>query len=258
MNIAEKWFKFERIDDRLTLIYEPFVDRVIRCNIWHIKGRDRDLLVDTGMGLASLRAGAAGLFADRKLLVVLTHTHFDHVGGAYEFDSTMVHPAEAHDLENPMPAMSLRVADFPSELLAMLSGAGYSIPAEEFLSALPYEDYDSSRYAVRPAIATRLVKHGDLIDLGDRAFDVLHLPGHSPGSIGLWEAKTALLFSGDAIYDGPLLDEVPGSNIADYIKTMDSLRALPAKLIYGGHEAIFDRARMLEIIDAYLLKRRAR
>ena len=44
--------------------------------------------------------------------------------------------------------------------------------------------------------------------LGDRHFEVLHLPGHSPGSIGLWERRTGILFSGDALYDGPLLDEL--------------------------------------------------
>jgi len=43
------------------------------------------------------------------------------------------------------------------------------------------------------------VRDGDIIDLGDRAFEVLHLPGHSPGSIALFEAATKTLFSGDAI-----------------------------------------------------------
>jgi glyoxylase-like metal-dependent hydrolase (beta-lactamase superfamily II) len=52
-----------------------------------------------------------------------------------------------------------------------------------------------------------------VIDLCDRVFEVLHLPGHSPGSIGLWERQTGTLFSGDAIYDGPLLDELRDSNI---------------------------------------------
>ena len=50
------------------------------------------------------------------------------------------------------------------------------------------------------------IGEGDVIDLGDRAFEVLHLPGHSPGSIGLWDPAAGTLFSGDAIYDGPLLE----------------------------------------------------
>ena len=79
-------------------------------------------------------------------------------------------------------------------------------------------------YCVLPAPATRTVEEGDVIDLGDRRFEVLHLPGHSPGSIGLWEAESGVLFSGDAIYDGPLLDELPGSDIPIYVATMKRLR----------------------------------
>ena len=44
---------------------------------------------------------------------------------------------------------------------------------------------------------------GDVIDLGDRAFEVIHTPGHSPGGIGLLERKTGIFLSGDIVYDGP-------------------------------------------------------
>ncbi len=91
-----------------------------------------------------------------------------------------------------------------------------------------------------------------MIDLGDRAFEVLHLPGHSRGSIGLWEPSTGTLFSGDAIYDGPLLDELPESNIVSYIRTMKRMRELPVSVVHAGHEPSFGRARLHELIDAYL------
>ena len=66
-------------------------------------------------------------------------------------------------------------------------------------------------------------------------FEVLHLPGHSPGSIGLWEARTGTLFSGDAIYDGPLLDAIPGADEDAYRITMERLRSLPVTVVHGGH-----------------------
>ena len=66
-----------------------------------------------------------------------------------------------------------------------------------------------------------------MVDTGDRAFEVLHLPGHSPGSMGLWEPKTGILFSGDCVYDGPLLDGLEESNIGHYIASMKRLRELP-------------------------------
>ena len=59
--------------------------------------------------------------------------------------------------------------------------------------------------------------------IGNRRFEVMELPGHSPGSIGLWEKATGTLFSGDAAYDGPLLDMLPESDIAAYCRTMERL-----------------------------------
>jgi hypothetical protein len=50
--VADRWFDFERISDDITRIWEPHAIRLMRCNIWHIRGRDRDLLVDTGFGVA--------------------------------------------------------------------------------------------------------------------------------------------------------------------------------------------------------------
>ena len=63
-------------------------------------------------------------------------------------------------------------------------------------------------YRILPAPADRLLAHGDVVDLGDRAFEVIHTPGHSPGGIALYEKKTRHPVSGDIIYDGPLIDDV--------------------------------------------------
>ena len=76
--------------------------------------------------------------------------------------------------------------------------------------------------------ATRIVDEGDEIDLGDRRLTVLHLPGHTPGETGLWEEATRTLFSGDCVYEsGVLLDELPESDIPDYVRSMERLREIP-------------------------------
>ena len=59
--VADRWFEFRQIDDDITLIWEPHVVPLIRCNIWHVRGRDRDLLIDTGLGMASLKEAARDL-----------------------------------------------------------------------------------------------------------------------------------------------------------------------------------------------------
>jgi glyoxylase-like metal-dependent hydrolase (beta-lactamase superfamily II) len=120
------------------------------------------------------------------------------------------------------------------------------------LTMLPDSEFDLTRYAIRPAKATRAVEDGDVIDLGDRAFEVMHLPGHSPGSIGLWEVRSGMLFSGDAIYDGSLLDTLHHSNVADYRRSLERLLTLPVRVVHAGHEASFGRARLQEIVGTYL------
>jgi glyoxylase-like metal-dependent hydrolase (beta-lactamase superfamily II) len=71
----------------------------------------------------------------------------------------------------------------------------------------------------------------------------------------LWEAATGTLFSGDAIYDGPLLDEIAGADLAAYLRTMERLRALPVTVVHAGHDPSFGRERLIELADAYLRRR---
>ena len=98
--IADHWFETRRYDDDVTLIWEPHVVEGVRCNIWHVRGRDRDLLIDSGMGLISLRDNLA-VVTEKPILCVATHTHIDHVGGHYEFAERLMHPAEAAILSAP-------------------------------------------------------------------------------------------------------------------------------------------------------------
>ena len=246
--VADRWFSRDTVGDGVTLIREPHVDTLIRCNTWHVRGRDRDLLIDSGLGLAPL----CGLF-ERPVVVVTTHAHFDHVGGLHEFDHRLVHRLEAAELASPAGG-SLFPRGLGEDFHGPLLAAGYVLD-DALLDALPAPGFDPTAYEVRPAPATGVLDDGDVVDLGDRCFQVLHLPGHSPGSIGLWEAATGILFSGDAVYDGTLFDFLSDSDIVDYVRTMRRLRALLVRLVHGGHNPSMNRARMLEVIDAYLRSR---
>jgi glyoxylase-like metal-dependent hydrolase (beta-lactamase superfamily II) len=251
--IGARWFEWRRVDDAITLIWEPHVDPFIRCNIWHVRGRERDLLVDSGLGIASLKEAARALF-DKPLAAVATHSHYDHVGGFHEFDERIAHRSEAEELAAPRGFAGLTAAGLDDAVVEAIRASGYQLP-ETLVSALPHDGYDLAGYRLRPAPATRLVDEGDTIDLGDRVFEVLHLPGHSPGSLGLWEAASGTLFAGDAVYDGPLLDELPGSDIARYVATMKRLKELPVSVVHAGHDASFGRERLRALADDYLRRR---
>jgi glyoxylase-like metal-dependent hydrolase (beta-lactamase superfamily II) len=255
-SIAERWFDFETLTDGITRIWEPHVIPLMQCNIWHVRGRDRDLLIDTGMGVASLEAAARHLFG-KQLSAVATHSHLDHVGSHHEFPDRIAHPIEAPRLANPAGKVSLRRDDYPADLIRSFEEAGYQVPAL-YITALPHAGYDLDDYRLMPAPVTRTVDEGDVIDLGDRVFEVMHLPGHSPGSIGLWEAATGILFSGDAIYDGPLLDGGSDGDIPAYIKTMHRLENLPARVVHAGHDPSFGQERLKELARKYLDRRERR
>ena len=256
LRIATRWFERKKVDADITLLWEPHVHPFLRCNIWHVRGRDSDLLIDTGLGVASLADAAKDLF-EKPLIVVLTHTHMDHCGGAHEFTNLCVHCNEAKALEAASHQLPLDIAAWEPEVVAWIAGMGYDISGG-LVWAIPNERMNLSEHALRVATPARLLQHGDEVTTGDRAFSVLHLPGHSPGSIGLWEKNTGTLFSGDAIYDGPLLDQIPGADIADYITSMELLRSLPVTTVHAGHEASFGRQRLIEIADSYLSAWRAK
>ena len=76
---AETWYETTPLEDGVTHIHEPFIKAFYRCNIWHVRGRDRDLLVDSGMGVVSLKEQVT-LVSERACLAVASHTHFDHIG----------------------------------------------------------------------------------------------------------------------------------------------------------------------------------
>lgn len=251
LRVAERWWDRRRFDDGITQIWEPHVHPLIRCNVWHVRGRDRDLVVDTGVGVASISDEIADL-ADKPVAALATHIHWDHVGGLHEFDERWMHRAEASRMNPYDEFATILRRGFPDDVLGYLSVLGYPLDDETLIDALPEAGYDLESYSIVPTTPTRELSDGDVIDLGDRHFEVLHLPGHSPGSCGLWEEATRTLFSGDAIYDGALIDTLPDSDVSDYVETMKRLRDVPARIVHGGHEPSFGRERLMEIADAYL------
>jgi glyoxylase-like metal-dependent hydrolase (beta-lactamase superfamily II) len=157
-------------------------------------------------------------------------------------------------LDPPISSLVPREA-WGDEAVDALEAAGYPMPEPYFVTALP-PGMAADSFNQQPVARVRHIDEGDEIDLGDRCFHVIHLPGHSPGSIGLWEERTGTLFSGDAIYDGPLLDELPESSIEDYCATMDRLLTLPVTVVHAGHDPSFDRRRLHELAKQYLARPR--
>ena len=252
--VQDPWFEVTQLSPGLFRITEPGCDRWVRANCFLILGRDRDTLVDSGMGVAALRPILDRL-SSRPRLVFTTHAHVDHVGSHPEFADCeiLVHPVEADELARP-GRQGLRFPKRSPEEIAELRRSGIE-PSDFMLEAVPFAGYDLTTYRRAPVKPTRLVTEGDIVETGDREFEVLHLPGHSPGSIALWERSSGSLFSGDAIYDGVIVDNLPGSDVKVYCATMKRLAELPVTQVFGGHNAPMTRTQMLDIVQRYLASR---
>ncbi len=231
----QDWYDIKKVGDDVTYICEPFIKEFYRCNIWHIRGSKSDMLVDSGMGVVSLCEWVP-VVTEKELTAVASHTHFDHIGCHYEFEDRAVHSAEAGLLARPTRENTLATP----------------YVTDDIFTGLPPEPYRSSIYSVQKAPASRLLEDGDVIDLGNRVFEVIHTPGHSPGGIALWEEKTGILFSGDIHYDGPLIEDTYHSNQNDYIRSMERLLDLPVRIVHGGHFASFGAERHHTLIRNWL------
>jgi glyoxylase-like metal-dependent hydrolase (beta-lactamase superfamily II) len=240
--VASPWFRFTVLDERTTLIEEPHARGLLRANLWHLRGRDRDLLVDCGLGVTALLPLLRERFG-REPVLVLTHAHLDHMGSAHEFSEVWAHPLE--HVDDPAPG------SLCGPILGAQLGLAETLPPA-LLTARPHRDYDLGTYRVRPATPTRSLADGDVVDLGGRALTVLHLPGHSPGSIALFDEHDGTLFSGDVIYDDVLLDSLPGGDTEQYAHSLRRLRELPVRLTRPGHDGSFGRDRLHDLIDDYL------
>jgi glyoxylase-like metal-dependent hydrolase (beta-lactamase superfamily II) len=191
----------------------------------------------------------------RPLLLFTTHAHLDHVGSHPEFADCeiLVHPAEAEELARP-GQRGLLFPERGADEIEALRRSGID-PSRSMIEAIPFAGYDPQTYQRAPVEPTRLVSEGDIVGMGDREFQVLHLPGHSPGSIALWEGSSGSLFAGDAIYDGVIVDNLPGSDVDMYRATMRRIAELPVTQVFGGHNAPMTKAQTLDVANKYLASR---
>ncbi|MBN9220276.1 MAG: MBL fold metallo-hydrolase [Mesorhizobium sp.] len=235
---APDWFAREIVAPGITRIWEPHVHSFFRSNVFHVGGRDLDLVIDAGMGIVPLRP-VLDLASGKPVLAVATHIHVDHVGGLNEFEARAGHRKEAAFFEH--------MAD--EHTLAHLFRA-----QPEAVDRPPDEAWSAERFEIRAAPLTRTLDAGDRIETGDRSLRVLHLPGHSPGSIGLFDERNGDFFAGDAIYRGRLIDDLPGSNVHSYRETMQRLLRIEFSRAYCGHGEPIGQNELRSIAGAYLDK----
>ncbi len=246
------WFAHEVCAQGITRIWEPHVAELLQSNMFLVQDGGEQLLVDTGLGVTALRDSLPQLL-DRPTTLFLTHSHRDHVGGAHEFEERLAHRWESDQLVAGLRGSLLR-ADMSPDYVTLLEAAGYPVP-DCLLGQVP-AGCDVGAHVIPPAPATRYVQEGDTISVGARRFAVLLVPGHSPGSLALFEQDTGLLLAGDLLYDGPFIDFLPDCDPVSYRSSVARVLELPLTTVCGGHEPPMSAQRAVEVGRAYLTQSR--
>jgi glyoxylase-like metal-dependent hydrolase (beta-lactamase superfamily II) len=175
------------IKENISVVHPVYTNDPL--NLYLILGSHSALLVDTGCGLFPLKPLVESLIQNRKLIVINTHTHWDHILGNEEFGEVYVHENEAKMISKHYNVSYFK--DSPNEIVKI---------------------YEEQNFLIPPAKVIKTLKDGDLFTLGEIEVKVLHCPGHSPGSICLLTSKGEL-FTSDVAYYGdqflPRLDKFP-------------------------------------------------
>lgn len=233
--VGHPWFRAEDAGGHVTRLWEPHVDDLLVSNVWHVQGRDRDLLVDSANGIGPLRPAVDALTDGRPVVAVVTHGHFDHVGGLHEFDDRRCHPADGGDVRSPWP-LRLRRERFTPGTLELYSYYDVAVP-DVLVNAIPEPAFDLDGWTPPGSEPTASLGDGEVIDLGDRSLEVISTPGHTPGSICLWDADGGVLYTGDTLYvDARLSFDEPVSATA----SLERLRSFPVTVMHAGHERSID------------------
>lgn len=167
-----------------------------------VEGRDKALLIDTMTGLRGLPAFVATL-TDLPVEVALTHGHMDHAGGVFEFGRCYIHPADISMLDgHTLPA---RVGYVRGQLP-------------------PGEAPEASAFVPDGPVEFVPLKAGDKLDLGGRALEVLHVPGHTRGSLCYLDTASGDFFAGDACNNNTLLMMDVSATIEEYLGALLALK----------------------------------
>ena len=208
---TEDWFEVYRIDDDIFAIYEPGqFEEVIS---FLIDGDDFALMFDTGLGIGNIRRVVDQL-TDKDVVVLNSHTHYDHIGGNHLFDTIY---------GTSLDYTRARSAGSPPEAVAGFLREGW------VWKPLP-PDFDAATYQSHAFEIDKTVTEGDRIDIGGRVLEILFTPGHAPDSICLIDRENRQLFTGDTFYLAPLYTHLDGSSFEDYARTAARLAGLAGEI----------------------------
>ncbi len=171
---------------------------------------EKNAIIDVGGDIQFILNAISRYISPKELdYVILTHSHYDHAAAAGHFKG--------------MAKIAIHEDEY-----ALLKAQGFT----SFMFGVSFKPFE-------PDI---MLKGGEVIDLGEIKLEVIHTPGHSPGSICLYEREKKWLFSGDTVFAHGSFGRVdlPGGSARELIKSLEMLSKLDVENLYPGHEDVVE------------------
>ena len=181
------------------------------CYVVRTNGSDRGVIVDPGEEPERLLKALDELGVGKLEAILITHTHFDHIGAVTPVAKATGAPVICPELETAVLANIMDYVPWP--------GFG------------PFESYE----------ADRTVGGGEQLELAGLRFEVIFTPGHSPGHVTYALSGEPAVFSGDVLFQGSVgRVDLPGGDWATLLSSIESLvDSFPAETtVYPGHMGI--------------------
>lgn len=182
-------------------------------NSYVLIGDQYALLIDLALEDVGLHAYAT-LVAKKKVSVALTHGHIDHIYHLDKETEAWVHPNDQALIIHGTPPYQPPLAKCP----------------------LFHDLHD-----------------GDTLDLGHRLVDIIHLPGHTDGSVAFYDRNTHLLFSGDTLSRRLLYGMHTFVPVKAFCERLEAIEKMPIEKIYTAHDRIGLPKSHIELMRKILL-----
>jgi hydroxyacylglutathione hydrolase len=181
------------------------------CFVVRHKGAERAVIVDPGDDADRLLQSIEALEVKTVEAILVTHTHFDHIGAVAPVAEATGAPVYCPELEKQVLANIMDYVPWP--------GFG------------PFESYE----------ADHTVSGGETLELAGLQFEVLFTPGHSPGHVTYALGSEQALFSGDVLFQGSVgRVDLPGGDWPTLLSSIESLvdRYPEDTAVYPGHMGV--------------------
>jgi glyoxylase-like metal-dependent hydrolase (beta-lactamase superfamily II) len=209
-----------------------------RSSVYLVVSRGEACLIDTGYG-AGMAQGIQDLVRRagcRVTSIVLTHDHYDHVANAARLARRFGSKVHAHARDLPLIRDPLML--FKDKLMVATYGASYRQAVEDLDWGAPeFLEHERrlARHFAFPQAVDVALEDRSTIPVGEITLEVLHTPGHSPGSITLYSPLTRSAYAGDLLFWINPARPAPIGNVADLQRSLRRVAELDIAYLGWGH-----------------------